>query len=118
MIAAAAAGAALVFPTVHEPSGWWAIPLVILAAGTYCLLKSLVHRDFERGPQVPDLYRTYSGTLMEAKQAILQELVHSIEHNQPLLHHKSRWFMRGLLCLAVATITSAVVLIVLTFWPV
>jgi hypothetical protein len=118
MIAAAAAGAALVFPAIHQASGWWAIPLVLLAAGIYCLLKSVVHRAFERGPQVPDLYQTYGGTLMEAKQAILQELVRSIEHNQPLLHHKTRWFMRGLVCLAFAVYTTALVLIALTFLPV
>lgn len=118
IIAAASAGAALVFAAVHQSSGLWAVPLVLLAAGIYCLLKSLVHRAFERGPQVPDLYQTFSGTLIEAKQAILQELVRSLEHNLPLLHLKARWYRRGLLCLALATYTTALVLIALTFWPV
>jgi hypothetical protein len=118
LIAAAAAGAALVLPELHEPSALWTVPLVLLAAGIYCLLKSVVHRDFERGPQVPDLYETYSGTLIEAKQAILQELVRSIEHNQPLLQHKTRWFTRGLLCLAFAIYATAVILIVLVVLPV
>ena len=118
MIAAAAAALALVFPALHQPSGLWAIPLLLLAAATYCLVRSLLHRDFERGPQVPDLYRTYSGTVIEAKQAILQELVRSIDHNTPLLHYKARWFMRGLVCLALAIISTAAVLIALTLWPV
>jgi hypothetical protein len=118
MVAAAAAALALVFPALHQPSGLWAIPLLLLAASTYCLVRSLLHRDFERGPQVPDLYRTYSGTVIEAKQAILQELVRSIDHNTPLLHYKARWFMRGLVCLALAIISTAAVLAVLTLGPV
>ena len=118
MIAAAAAALALVFPALHQPSGLWAIPLLLLTAATYCLVRSLLHRDFERGPQVPDLYRTFSGTVVEAKQAILQELVRSIDHNTPLLHYKARWFVRGLVFLALAIISTAGVLIVLTLWPV
>ena len=118
VIAAAAAGVALAFPAIDVPSAWWAIPLVLGAAGIYCLLKSLIHRDFERGPQVPDLYQTFSGTLIEAKETILQELVHAIEHNQPLLHHKTRWFMRGLLFLALAIIATAIVLVALSVLPV
>jgi len=118
MIAAAAAGTALVIPAIRQPSALWVIPLLLFAAGTYCFLKSLLHRDFERGPQVPDLYRNFSGTLIQAKETILQELVQAIEHNQPLLHHKTRWFGRGLLCLAFAIDATAVVLVALTFWPV
>lgn len=118
MIAAAAAGAALVFPAIHEPSAFWAVPLLLLAAGIYCLVKSLLHQAFERGPQVPDLYRTFSGNLIEAKQSILQELVRSVEHNSPLLVYKVRWYKRGLLCLALAIYAAALVLIALTVLPV
>jgi hypothetical protein len=112
--AAAAAGAALFIPTQHEPSAW-VIPLLLLAAAIYCLLKSLLHREFERGPQVPDLYRTFSGSVVEAKESILQELVRAIEHNQPLLRYKSGWFNRGLLFLAFVIYATAWVLIAQTF---
>jgi hypothetical protein len=118
MIAAAAAGAALFIPTQHQLSGLWVIPLFLLAVGIYCFVESLLGRDFERGPQVPDLYRNFGGTVIEAKESILQELVRAIEHNEPLLLQKTRWFKRGLMWLAFAIYATALVLITVTFLPV
>ena len=113
IIAAASAGAALFIPAEHQVSALWALPLLVLAASAYCLVRSLLHRAFERGPQVPDLYRHFEGTLIEAKETILQELVRALEHNQPLLRYKVHWYRWGLLFVALAIVATALVQIAL-----
>src|SRR5207245_149696 len=80
MIAAAIASAAFVASAQH---GWrsfwgvpiWTVPVLLLGLSISAFVMSLWHQRFQRGPRVPLLYRTFSGTMMEAKGRILRELV-------------------------------------------
>src|ERR1700682_2279326 len=111
MVAAAVAGVAIVSSTQHSWSSWWAVPLLFLLAVIACFLKSLDQRRFERGPSVPDLYRNFSGTLLEVKGLILQELVRALEHNKALLPPKTRWYARGCWALVLAGWSTVLVLL-------
>ena len=80
-------------------------------AGIACFLLALWQRKFERGPKVEDLYRNFSGTMMEVKGAILQELVVALDHNEAQLGPEARWYTAGCWCLALAGASAAVLLV-------
>jgi hypothetical protein len=117
MIAAAIAGAAFVASAQHH---WrlvlgipvWALPLLLLVLAIGALVMSLWQQTFQRGPQVPRLYRSFSGTMMEAKGQILRELVEAIEHNRDLLPPKARRYAMGCWLLALAVVAAAVAIAV------
>ena len=111
-VAGAVAAVALISATQTEWSPKWLVPLLFLVAGVACFLKSLWQRPFERGPRVPDLYRSYTGTLVEAKSAILQELVRALEHNDAQLPSKARWYAAGCWCLVPTGWSAAIVIFV------
>jgi hypothetical protein len=116
MIASAIAGAAFVASTAHQ---WrslfgipiWTVPLILLVVGVGLLFISVWHRTFRRGPRVPELYRTFNGTMMEAKGQLLRELVEAIEHNHELLKPKGRWYKAGCWVLFLAVISTALAII-------
>ena len=117
MVAASIAAAAFVANAQHH---WravlsipvWVVPLTFLAASIIAFLMSLWQQRFQRGPNVPRMYRTFGGTMIEMKGQLLRELVEAIEHNRALLPPKSRWYAGGcwglLLSAASAVIAVAV----------
>ena len=117
MIAAAIAGAAFVASAHHE---WravagipvWVVPLLLLVLAIAALTLSLWQQSFQRGPQVPLLYRNFSGTMIEAKGQILRELVEAIEHNRDLLPPKARRYAIGCWLLAFSVAAAAVAIVV------
>ncbi len=111
MVAAAVAVAAFLATTRHDWSLWWGVPLLVFMFGIACFLMSLWQRKFERGPNVEDLYRHFNGTMMEAKGAILQELVVALGHNEAQLAPKARWYAAGCWGLAFAGWLTAVFLV-------
>ncbi len=112
MIAAAIAGAAFVASAQHHWREVWGGPIVLVVLAIGALVWSLWQESFQRGPQVPLLYRTFSGTMIEAKGRILRELVEAIEHNRDLLPPKARRYAAGCWLLAFAVATAAIAIAV------
>ncbi len=116
MMAASIAGAAFVANAEHQWRSLWAVPswilpLLLLAVAVGAFVMSLWHQPFQRGPSVPLLYRTFSGTMMEAKGRVLRELVEALEHNRALLRPKARWYKAGCWLLAAAVVAAAVAVV-------
>lgn len=116
MIAASIAGAAFIASAEHQ---WrsvlgvpvWVVPLLLLVLAEGLFVMSIWQEAFQRGPDVPDLYRTFSGTMIEMKARILRELVEAIEHNRALLPPKQRWYAAGMWSLFLSVITAALALL-------
>jgi hypothetical protein len=116
MIAAAIASAAFVASTEHDwRSFWgvpiWTVPMLLLGLSIGAFLMSLWHQRFQRGPNVPVLYRTFSGTMMEAKGRVLRELIEALEHNKSLLRPKAHRYSVACWLLAGASVATAIAMI-------
>jgi hypothetical protein len=87
--------------------------LVLLVGAEAAFLMSIWQQPFQRGPDLPDLYRTGAAglTMIELKGQVLRELVEAIEHNRDLLPPKHRWYAGGMWSLFLAVVTLALALV-------
>jgi hypothetical protein len=105
-VAGAVAGAALL-ATTNKWEAAWLVPLGWFLAAILCYGKAIWEREYERGTELEAFYKSFSGTLLEAKTAILTSLLQAIRHNDDLLPDKRWWYGAGNVLLVAAAIGAA-----------
>lgn len=100
--------------TSYTLNGWWYhwwYPLPLLAASSVMvgipLMPPFGRRKFHDGPKVETLLRAASGQPLErALEDLLRALQVAWAGNDRLLWRERRWFSRGLIVMAVASLAS------------